>query len=58
MARIVDEADTPHEIMLESAAPGLDLICSGLRLISKDDRDAVAAGRVVFDALYAELSKE
>jgi hypothetical protein len=58
IARIVDEADTPQEVMIESAAPGLGLICGGLRLISNDDRDAIVAGRVIYDALYAELRHE
>lgn len=37
---------------------GVDLICEGLRLISKDDREAVERGRLVYDALYARLSSE
>jgi hypothetical protein len=55
IARIVDEADTPQEVMLEAAAPGLDLVCRGLRRVAKDDGAAVSTGRIVFDALYAEL---
>src|SRR5580704_4501780 len=33
IARIIDEADTVQEVTVEPAAPGLDLICEGLRLI-------------------------
>lgn len=58
IARIIDEADTPQEVMLEPAAPGLDLICRGIRLSSPDDNAAFIAGRPVFDALYAVLSNE
>jgi hypothetical protein len=58
IAQIVDEADVVQEANIEPAAPGLDSICRGLRRISKDDQDALERGRVVFDALYAELSAE
>jgi hypothetical protein len=58
IARIIDEADTPQEVMLEPAAPGLDLICRGIRLSSPDDNAAFIAGRPIFDALYAVLSNE
>src|SRR5438477_5684337 len=37
MARIVDEADVVQELPLEPVAPGLDLICRGIRLTSSDD---------------------
>src|SRR2546421_4533586 len=37
IARVVDEADTVQDVALEPAAPGLDLICRGLRLISPAD---------------------
>jgi hypothetical protein len=55
IARIVDEADMPQEVTLEPAAPGLDLICRGLRRSAKDDGAAISTGRIIFDALYAEL---
>lgn len=55
IARMVDEADTVQEVSVEPAAPGLDLICEGLRLISPDDAAALAHGRVIYDALYAKL---
>lgn len=56
IARIIDEADTVQEVTVEPSAPGLDLICEGLRLISPDDRTALERGAVVYDALYARLS--
>jgi hypothetical protein len=56
MAQIVDEADVIQEVAVEPASPGLDLICRGLRRISKDDQQALDRGALVYDALYAELS--
>jgi hypothetical protein len=58
IAQMVDEADVVHEVGVEPAAPGLDLICRGLREISKDDFEAIEHGRLIYEALYAELSKE
>jgi hypothetical protein len=58
IARIVDEADTVQEVKIEPAAPGLDLLCEGLRLISKDDAEALERGAIVYDALFARLSAE
>jgi hypothetical protein len=58
IARIIDEADTVQEVSLEPAAPGLDLICRGVRLSSPDDRAALERGAAVYDALYAALSGE
>ena len=55
IARIVDEADVVQEIALEPAAPGLDMICRGLRQISADDHIAMERGALVYDALYAQL---
>lgn len=55
LARIVDEADVSQDVMVEPAAPGLDLICRGLRLASPDDRVALERGDVIFDALAAAL---
>jgi hypothetical protein len=56
IARIIDEVDTVQELELEPAAPGIDLICRGLRRISADDTTALAHGAVLYDALYAQLS--
>ena len=57
IARIVDEADVVQEIALESAAPGLDVICRGLRQISPDDQVALERGALIYDALYAQLKR-
>ncbi len=56
IARIVDEADTVQEVKIEVVAPGLDLICSGLRMTCKDDFAAIEKGAMVYEALYAKLS--
>jgi hypothetical protein len=58
MARIVDEADVVQEVSVEPTAPGLDLICRGLRRISPDDQAALERGRLIYDALYAQLASE
>ena len=56
IGRIVDEADIVQDIAVESSASGLDLICRGLRRISKDDHEAFERGFLIYEALYAELS--
>jgi hypothetical protein len=58
IARIVDEADTVTDVELEPAAPGLDLLCRGLRQISPDDATALERASVLYDALYAALARE
>ena len=58
MAQIVDEADVVQEAAVEPAAPGLDLICRGLRRTSPDDLTALERGALVYEALYAELEAE
>jgi hypothetical protein len=58
IARIVDEADVVQEVTLEPAAPGLDLICRGLRCISSDDHMALEQARLLYDALYAQLASQ
>ena len=58
IARVVDEADTVQDVMLEPVAPGLDLICRGIRLTSLDDQVALARGRLIYDALYAQFASE
>lgn len=55
IAQMVDEADVTQEVMVEPAAPGLDVICRGLRLTSPDDQVALERGSLIYDALYAEL---
>jgi hypothetical protein len=56
--RIVDEADVVQEVLLEPAAPGLDLLCRGIRRTSPDDRVALERGAMLYDALYAQLASE
>ncbi len=58
IARIIDEADTVQEVKVEPVAPGLDMICEGIRAISSDDPAALDRGAIVYEALYAMLSKE
>lgn len=58
IARVIDEADTTQEVLLEPAAPGLDLICRGIRSISLDDWAALERGRLIYEALYAQLAAE
>lgn len=58
LARIIDEADTVQPVTVEPAAAGLDLICEGLRQISNDDQTALERGRMIYDALYARLSRD
>jgi hypothetical protein len=58
IARMIDEVDALREPSLEPAAPGLDLICRGIRRISDDDQTALERGSLIYDALYAELSIE
>jgi hypothetical protein len=58
IAQIVDEADVIQIAAVEPAAPGLDLLCRGLRLTSPDDHTALERGAIIYDALYAELAAE
>jgi hypothetical protein len=58
IAQMVDEADVTQEVMVEPAAPGLDLICRGLRLTSSDDQVALERGGLIYDALYAQLGAD
>ncbi len=58
IARIVDEADIIQQVTVEPTAPGLDLICRGIRLTSPDDTTAIERGRLIYDALYAQLSND
>jgi len=58
IARIIDEADTVQEALIEPAAAGLDMICEGIRLTSTDDAAALEHGALVYDALYARLAAE
>ena len=58
IAQMVDEADEIQEVTVEPAAQGLDLICRGLRRISKDDYEAMERGTLLYDALYAQLKMD
>lgn len=58
IARIIDEADTVQPVALEPAAPGLDLLCDGLRLASPSDQVALERGALLYDALYAKLAAD
>lgn len=58
IARIIDEADTVQEVNIEPAAAGLDLICEGLRRICPNDHTAIEQGKLVYDALYAQLAQQ
>ena len=58
IARIIDEADVVQEVTVEAAAPGLDLLCRGLRLTSPDDVIALERGSLIYEALYAQLALE
>lgn len=58
IAQLVDEADVIQEVLVEPAAPGLDLICRGLRLISPDDQVALERGALIYDALYAQFGAD
>jgi hypothetical protein len=58
IARIVDEADVVQEVTVEPVAPGLDFICRGIRLTSPDDATALERGRLIYEALYAQLGAE
>jgi hypothetical protein len=58
IARIVDEADVVQEVTVEPVAPGLDFICRGIRLTSPDDATALERGRLIYEALYAQLAAE
>lgn len=56
IANIIDEADIVQEVNVESVAAGLDMICRGIRRISDNDEEALGRGKLVYEALYAELS--
>lgn len=58
IARIIDEADTVQEVLVEPASQGLDLLCRGLRLTAANDFEAVDHGCRLYDGLYAALKME
>lgn len=58
IAQIIDEADIVQETLVEAIAPGLDVICRGIRQVSSNDEDAIQTGRIIYDALYAQLEQD
>ena len=58
IARMIDDVDTVQEVTLEPAAPGIDLLCGGIRLISRNDHLALKNSALLYDALYAQLQQE
>lgn len=58
IAQMIDEADEVQQVTVEPAAIGLDLICRGMRQISKDDFEALERGSLIYDALYAQLKSD
>jgi hypothetical protein len=58
IASIIDEADVIQEVMVEPVAAGLDYLCRGIRRVSPDDHSALERGRLLYDALYAQLASE
>jgi hypothetical protein len=58
IANIIDEADVAQDVNVESIAAGLDYICRGVRLISGDDQKAIEHGRLIYEALYAQLEAD
>jgi hypothetical protein len=57
IARIVHEADLGDERFDAPEAPGLDAIVRGLAA-GRGDAEVLAAAELIFDALYAYLSRE
>jgi hypothetical protein len=58
IASIIDEADVAQDVTVETIAAGLDFLCRGIRRISPDDPVAIERGRLLYDALYAQLASE
>jgi hypothetical protein len=58
IASIIDEADVAQEVTVEPIATGLDVICQGIRRVSPDDQTALEHGRMIYEALYVQLSSE
>src|SRR5215213_2316062 len=58
IASMIDEADVVQDVRVEPVAAGLDFICEGIRRISPDDYTALERGRLIYEALYAQLTSE
>jgi hypothetical protein len=57
IGRIIHGADITADADETLESPGVDLLFRGLRLISKDDGQAIERGYLVMDALYAALKQ-
>ena len=58
LASTIPVGMNPQEVAVEPVAPGLDLLCRGLRAISPDDQVALDRGALLYDALYAEMARD
>jgi hypothetical protein len=58
IAQMIDEADIAQEVMVEPVAAGLDFLCQGIRRISPDDQTALERGRLLYEALYTQITFE
>lgn len=58
IANMIDEADAAQVVALEPTAAGLDFICRGLRRTSPDDETAMERGKLIYEAVYAQLNAE
>jgi hypothetical protein len=56
LAEIVHEADLGDEKFHRPEAPGIELTARGLLALFADDREVLAHGMTLFDALYAALA--
>lgn len=58
IGKIVNGADTLNEIIVPEESSGIEAICIGIRHLKGDDKDALTAGSLVFDALYQYIKNE
>jgi len=56
IASMIDEVDVAQDVRVEPVATGLDFLCQGIRRISADEHTALERGRMLYDALYAQLA--
>jgi hypothetical protein len=54
MGQLVNAADTDNQLYQLPEGPGIRYIVEGMRLVYSTDEEIVAAGAVIFDALYAQ----
>jgi len=57
MVEIIDGADTASDVLPPPEAYGIEAICVGIRASSESDHEALEKGKIIFDGLYAYLSK-